>query len=140
MFKLGLAMVMCVPNFFLVGGMEKVLMTAFVLVAGPFIAFTGAAIPYVNVSHLSEYNVSSFSNFADMLEVCAVCVPSVSSACSVCARVCACLSLHQLRLCVSVNVWFMCVCVCVRRCVIFFVFWMCVGLGGAVGGLWWWWW
>ncbi len=66
--KIGGALVMCVPNFFLVGNIDKLLMCAGILALTPFVIFTAACIPYFNSSNLAEYNLSSFDNFGGMLE------------------------------------------------------------------------
>ena len=58
-----------IPNFFLVGHLDKMLVVAGIVALVPFLFFTGACIPYMNTSNLVEYNVSSFDNFADMLQV-----------------------------------------------------------------------
>ena len=120
-FKIGGALIMCVPNFFLVGNIDKLLMCAGILALVPFIVFTGACIPYFNSSNLAEYNLSSFDNFGGMLEA----RDDDAHTHKHCARACTCCTGFSKRAedwhyCAgerAVDLWRGCVCVCVCACV-----------------------
>eukprot|EP00750_Incisomonas_marina_P014604 INCI17693.3.p1 GENE.INCI17693.3~~INCI17693.3.p1 ORF type:complete len:481 (-),score=81.38 INCI17693.3:81-1523(-) len=65
--KIFLALVMVLPNFFLVGGLEKILVVIVVATVLPFFIFAGMCVPHMELSNLAEYNLTETA-FAAMLQ------------------------------------------------------------------------
>jgi len=66
-FKIALALIMAMPNFFLVSGIDKMLVFIVAVTVLPFLAFSGMCVPYIELSNFGESNLT-LPNFADMMQ------------------------------------------------------------------------